>query len=117
MFLKFVLRNALRHRLRTALTALGIFVAILAFGLLSTVIDAWYSGANTASSSRLVTRSAVSLVFPLPTTYREKLRQIDGVSGVAGGQLVRRRLHQFEELLSAVRRGSRALLRPVSGVS
>jgi len=84
MFLKFVLRNTLRHRLRTALTALGIFVAILAFGLLSTVIDAWYSGANTASSSRLVTRSAVSLVFPLPTTYREKLRQVDGVTGVAG---------------------------------
>jgi putative ABC transport system permease protein len=84
MFLKFVLRNALRHRLRTALTALGIFVAILAFGLLSTVIDAWYSGAKTASSSRLVTRSAVSLVFPLPKTYREKLRQVDGVTGVAG---------------------------------
>jgi len=84
MFFKFVLRNTLRHRLRTALTALGIVVAILAFGLLSTVIDAWYSGANTASSSRLVTRSAVSLVFPLPTTYREKLRQVDGVTGVAG---------------------------------
>jgi putative ABC transport system permease protein len=84
MFLKFVLRNALRHRLRTALTGLGIFVAILAFGLLSTVIDAWYSGANSASSSRLITRSAVSLVFPLPMTYREKLRQIDGITGVAG---------------------------------
>jgi len=84
MLLKLVLRNALRHRLRTALTMLGIFVAILAFGLLSTVIDAWYSGANTASSSRLVTRSAVSLAFPLPTTYREKLRQVDGVTGVAG---------------------------------
>ena len=26
----------------------------------------------------------MSLVFPLPTTYREKLRQIDGVSGVSG---------------------------------
>ncbi len=84
MFLKLILRNMLRHRLRSALTILGVVVAILAFGLLSTVIDAWYSGANTASSSRLITRSAVSLVFPLPTTYREKLRQIDGVSGVAG---------------------------------
>jgi putative ABC transport system permease protein len=84
MFLKFILRNALRHRLRTSLTALGIFVAILAFGLLSTVIEAWFSGVNTASSSRLITRSSVSLVFPLPSTYREKLRQVEGVSGVAG---------------------------------
>lgn len=84
MFLKFVIRNALRHRLRTSLTALGIFVAILAFGLLSTVIEAWFSGVNTASSSRLITRSSVSLVFPLPSTYREKLRQVEGVTGVAG---------------------------------
>lgn len=84
MFLKFVVRNALRHRLRTALTALGIFVAILAFGLLSTVIEAWFSGVNTASSSRLITRSSVSLVFPLPSTYREKLRRVEGVTGVAG---------------------------------
>lgn len=84
MFLKFILRNALRHRLRTSLTALGIFVAILAFGLLSTVIEAWFSGVNTASSSRLITRSSVSLVFPLPSTYREKLRQVEGVTGVAG---------------------------------
>lgn len=84
MFLKLILRNALRHRLRTSLTALGIFVAILAFGLLSTVIEAWFSGVNTASSSRLITRSSVSLVFPLPSTYREKLRQVEGVTGVAG---------------------------------
>lgn len=84
MFLKFILRNALRHRLRTSLTALGIFVAILAFGLLSTVIEAWFSGVNTASSSRIITRSSVSLVFPLPATYREKLRQVEGVTGVAG---------------------------------
>ncbi|MBX9962093.1 MAG: ABC transporter permease [Burkholderiales bacterium] len=84
MLLKFILRNALRHRLRTSLTALGIFVAILAFGLLSTVIEAWFSGVNTASSSRIITRSSVSLVFPLPATYREKLRQVEGVTGVAG---------------------------------
>lgn len=84
MFLKFILRNALRHRLRTSLTALGIFVAILAFGLLSTVIEAWFSGVNTASSSRIITRSSVSLVFPLPSTYREKLRRVEGVTGVAG---------------------------------
>ena len=84
MFLKLVIRNALRHRLRTSLTALGIFVAILAYGLLSTVIEAWFSGVNTASSSRLITRSSVSLVFPLPSTYREKLRQVEGVTGVAG---------------------------------
>jgi putative ABC transport system permease protein len=61
-----VLRNAFRHRLRTTLTVIGIIVAITAFGLLRTIVDAWYAGANASSSARLVTRSSVSLVFSLP---------------------------------------------------
>ena len=81
-FAKLILRNALRHKLRTGLTVLGIFVAILAFGLLRTVIEAWYAGAESASSTRLITRNSISLVFPLPITYQEKIRQIGGVSRV-----------------------------------
>jgi len=77
-----VLRNAFRHKLRTALTVVGIVVAIVAFGLLRTIVDAWYAGANASSSARLVTRSSVSLVFPLPLTYAQKIRQVPGVSGV-----------------------------------
>jgi putative ABC transport system permease protein len=79
-----VLRNMLRHKLRTLLTALGIVIAIASFGLLRTVVDAWYAGANASSSARLVTRSSVSLVFPLPQTYAQKIRQVPGVEGVAG---------------------------------
>ncbi len=82
-FLKLIIRNALRHKLRTGLTALGIVVAILAFGLLRTVVDAWYAGAAAASATRLVTRNAISLVFPLPLTYMGKIRQIDGVKSVS----------------------------------
>lgn len=78
-----VLRNAFRHKLRTALTVVGIVVAITAFGLLRTIVDAWYAGANASSSARLVTRSSVSLVFPLPLTYAQKIRQVPGVSGVS----------------------------------
>jgi putative ABC transport system permease protein len=78
-----VVRNAFRHKLRTALTVVGIVVAITAFGLLRTVVDAWYAGANASSSARLVTRSSVSLVFPLPLTYAAKIRQVAGVKGVS----------------------------------
>ena len=77
-----VLKNAFRHKLRTVLTIVGIVVAITAFGLLRTIVDAWYAGANASSSARLVTRSAVSLVFPLPLTYAQKLRQVPGVASV-----------------------------------
>jgi putative ABC transport system permease protein len=81
--LRLVLRNALRHRLRTLLTVVGIVVAITAFGLLRTIIDAWYAGANASSSARLITRNAVSLVFPLPLTYVQKIRQVPGVVAVS----------------------------------
>ena len=78
-----ILRNALRHKLRTALTVVGIVVAITAFGLLRTIVDAWYAGANASSSARLVTRNSVSLVFSLPLTYAQKIRQVPGVASVA----------------------------------
>lgn len=77
-----VIKNAFRHKLRTTLTIVGIVVAITAFGLLRTIVDAWYAGANASSSARLVTRSAVSLVFPLPLTYAAKVRQVNGVAAV-----------------------------------
>ena len=78
-----VLRNLFRHKLRTLLTALGIIVAIASFGLLRTVVDAWYAGASASSAARLVTRSSVSLVFPLPLTYAQKIRQVPGVASVS----------------------------------
>ncbi|KAF0181072.1 MAG: hypothetical protein FD164_1623 [Nitrospirae bacterium] len=83
--IKLLIRNAFRHKLRTGLTILGITVAILAFGLLRTVIDAWYAGVEASSANRLVTRNAISLVFPLPLSYKEKIRQIEGVSQVSWG--------------------------------
>ena len=80
-----VLKNAFRHKLRTILTIVGIIVAITAFGLLRTIVDAWYAGANASSSARLVTRNAVSLVFSLPQTYAQRVRQIPGVASVGSG--------------------------------
>ncbi|HEX2532019.1 MAG TPA: FtsX-like permease family protein [Burkholderiaceae bacterium] len=81
--LKLIVKNALRHKLRTSLTVLGLVVATLSFGLLQTVVGAWYAGAEAASSTRLVTRNAISLVFPLPLSYESRIRSVDGVTGVA----------------------------------
>ena len=83
--IKLIFRNIFRHKLRTGLTVLGIVVASLSFGLLSTVVDAWYAGANASSDARLITRNAISLFFPLPINYREKIRQVDGVKIVSFG--------------------------------
>jgi putative ABC transport system permease protein len=81
--LQLVLKSAFRHKLRTALTMVGIVVAITAFGLLRTIVDAWYAGADATSSARLITRNAISLVFPMPLTYAQKIHQVEGVSAVS----------------------------------
>ncbi|MDP3671823.1 MAG: ABC transporter permease [Telluria sp.] len=81
--LKLITKNALRHKLRTALTVLGLLVATLAFGFLQTVVSAWYAGAEAASNTTLITRNATSLVFALPLSYAGRIRAIDGVTGVA----------------------------------
>jgi len=83
--LKLLLRNAFRHKLRTALTILSITIAILAFGLLRTFIGAWYAGVKASSANRLITRNAISLIFSLPLSYKDKIRQIDGVKQIAYG--------------------------------
>lgn len=83
--LKLIVKNALRHKLRTSLTILGITIVILAFGLLRTVVSAWYAGVEASSASRLVTRNSISLVFQLPLSYKDKIRQINGVKLVSYG--------------------------------
>jgi putative ABC transport system permease protein len=64
---------------------------VVAFGLLQTLVHAWYAGVETASERRLIARNAISLVFPLPAYYRERIRAVEGVKAVTiqnwfGGQ-------------------------------
>ena len=83
MIWKLLFRNAFRHRLRAALTVFGVAVAVLAFGLLQTLVDAWHAGASAAAANRLVTRSAISLTFSLPIAYMGKIRAVEGVGAVS----------------------------------
>jgi putative ABC transport system permease protein len=83
--IKYVMRNLFRHKLRSILTVVGIAVAVLAFGLLRTLVGLWYSGAEHASATRLVTRNAISLIFPLPVSYLEQIRGVRGVESVSYG--------------------------------
>lgn len=80
--IKLILRNTLRHKLRSLLTILGIAVAVMAFVLLRTVVTAWYIGVEASAANRLITRHAVSFVFPLPYAYRDRIRQVPGVERV-----------------------------------
>jgi len=80
---RLLLKNAFRHKLRTGLTVLGLVVAICAFGLLRTIVDAWYAGVEGSSSTRLIVRSNISLTFPLPLNYAQRLRAVEGVRQIS----------------------------------
>ncbi len=80
--LKLTLRNLLRHPLRATLTVLGMAIAILAFALLRTMVEAWYAGVDASSPVRLVTRNAVSLMDTLPLAYEARIRAVPGVTAV-----------------------------------
>ncbi|HSP86929.1 MAG TPA: ABC transporter permease [Ignavibacteriaceae bacterium] len=81
--LKLIFKNALRHKLRTALTIGGMAIAVIAFGLLRTVVTAWYVGVEGSQADRLITRHSVSFILPLPYSYLDKIKQVDGVKEVS----------------------------------
>ena len=80
--LKLIFKNALRHKLRTFLTIVGISIAVIAFNLLRTVVTAWNAGVEASAANRLITRQAVSFIFPLPLAYRDQIARIPGVETV-----------------------------------
>jgi putative ABC transport system permease protein len=80
-----IFKNAMRHKLRTLLTILGIAVAITSFGLLRTVVAAWYAGVTQAAPDRLITRNKISITFTLPLAQKEKIERILGVEAVTYG--------------------------------
>ena len=81
--LKLIFANALRHKLKNISHNLGIAIAVIAFGLLRTVVTVWDSSVDAASANRLITRQAVSFIFPLPYAYRDKIKDVEGVKTVS----------------------------------
>jgi putative ABC transport system permease protein len=89
--LSLVLVNLGRNKRRTILTLLSVTVALFLFSALGGVIDTLQGAIEVGSEARLVTRNAISLVFPLPLAYREKIAALPGVRSVSvsnwfGGQ-------------------------------
>lgn len=82
-FLGLVWSNLKRKKLRTALTLLSILVAFLLFGFLCAIKEAFLVGVELAGRDRIVVRNKVSLIQPLPLSYRQRIANIPGVDAVA----------------------------------
>ena len=82
--LSFPLRLAFRHifanKTRNGLTILAITIAVFLLCFLLAVVRGIDAGVRSASSTRLVTQSAVSLFVSLPMSYRPKIDAQDGVA-------------------------------------
>ncbi len=84
---RFVTKNAFRNRRRSVLTVLSIGFSLLLLTLMMTIWKSFYiDQGSVLSAQRLIVRHKVSLVFNLPTFYREKIRAIPGVTQVVNQQ-------------------------------
>ena len=81
-FLRLVLVNLGRNKRRTILTMLSVTVALFLFCMLGGVLDTLQQSIKVGSLSRLVSRNAISLIFPLPYSYRDRIAAVPGVKNV-----------------------------------
>ncbi len=80
---KLIYKNLLRHKLRTLLTILGFTIAVMSYGLLNTVVTAWYAAVDASAQNRLIVRHSVSFTLPLPYSYKAQIERVPGVSKVS----------------------------------
>ena len=81
-FLPLIIANLFRKKIRTTLTIGSFAVALFLFGLLVVVRGAFSQGVDVAGADRLVLINRVSIIQPLPLSYRDRLLRIPGVKQV-----------------------------------
>jgi putative ABC transport system permease protein len=81
-FLHLVLANLGRHKRRTFLTTASVALALFLFASLRTVVTTLSAASQFGSARRLVSTNATGIVFPLPISYANKIRAVDGVEAV-----------------------------------
>src|SRR6185295_8131584 len=81
-FLSLVVKSARRSKRRTALTVLSVAIAVFLFASLRAVIDGFNAGAESSSSTRIVTQRSTSLFFAMPISHAEAIKGTPGVQDV-----------------------------------
>jgi putative ABC transport system permease protein len=81
-FLHIVWKNLMRRKIRTIFTLLSIFVAFVLFGYLMAIRSAFSMGIDLAGADRLMVLNKISIIMPLPVSYMDRIKQIEGVKEV-----------------------------------
>jgi len=79
-YLPLLLAGFRRKRLRTFFTVASVLVAFLLFGFLGAVRSAFSMGVEVSGLDRLVMLNKVSLIQPLPLSYRDRITGVQGVT-------------------------------------
>jgi putative ABC transport system permease protein len=80
---RFVVRNVWRNKRRAVLTVLSLGFSFLLLTFMASIWRSFYYEAWTRGAAlRLVCRHRVSFVAAMPSSYREKIRSVPGVTGV-----------------------------------
>jgi len=74
-----VAKNLGRRKLRTVLMLLAIFIAFLLFGALEALLHGFNVGENNAAADRLVSVNKINFTVPLPISYLERIKGVQGV--------------------------------------
>ena len=75
-------RNLLRRKVRTVFTIASIFIAFVLFGILMAVRAAFSMGVDLVGVDRLMVLNKISIIMPLPASYEERLKAMEGVKDV-----------------------------------
>src|SRR5258708_2443480 len=78
-FVGLILKSARRSKRRTALSGLSVAIAVFLFASLRAVLDGFNAGAAGSSSTRIVTQRSTSLIFAMPTSHADQIRNTAGV--------------------------------------
>ena len=81
-FMHLIFANLFRKKIRLLLTVGSFAVALFLFAFLAVIKDAFGRGADVAGADRLVIINRVSIIQPLPLSYRDKILRIPGVKAV-----------------------------------
>ena len=87
-YISLVFKNALRNRRRSFLTISSLALSLCLLGVMMAMYYALFINppANPGQELRLVTRHKVSIAFPMPIYYRDKIRQVPGVKDICTWQ-------------------------------
>ena len=80
---RFIRKNLFRKKLRAGLMIVSIAVAFAIFGVLGSFERGFYAGQEIAQADRLVVVNKINFTQPLPISYFNRVRAVEGVKQVA----------------------------------